>query len=111
MAAEPSANRRERAILTAARLDARRQIEAHEAQYHGVPSPRQRPLEAVMFPDETIPDRVLARMCEAIELEQLTLEEIAERWNLPPSLVTRELLAYTRLHQQWMLANALAAGR
>ena len=115
MAGDSAPQPRERALLAAAHHDARRQIADHEARFHdaldGLPPPRSRPIEAVMFPADSIPDGVLARMCEAIELEQLSLEEVAERWDYPPSLVHRELLAFHELHRRWIVKQALAAGR
>ncbi|MEA2638997.1 MAG: hypothetical protein QOF51_391 [Chloroflexota bacterium] len=106
--------RKVRAILAAAHFDGEQQVREHERRYHDVPEippTRTDPITAVPWANERIPDDVLAQMIEALEAEpDVSLEEVAERHNCPPSLTFRELVTYARVHKRWAIERALKIG-
>lgn len=86
-----------------------RKIDEHVAEHH-LPCPRTDRVTAVPWPDEYIDDAELAKMVEAIEGEDASLDDVAQRFARPKSLVFRELAAYYRRHSKWVREYAWCSG-
>lgn len=80
----------------------------HYEQCH-IPSPRRDPLQAVLWANERIPDVHLVLMGQALETGECTLEEVAQRFGYPISLVKRELAIFYQLHDRWIFNHARMA--
>lgn len=86
-----------------------RKLNDHVEEYH-LPKPRTERVSAVPFAGDRIGDVELAKMVEAIESEDASLDDIAQQFSRPKSLVFRELAAYYRRHTKWVCEYAWSAG-
>ncbi len=85
-------------------------IEDHEGRMH-VPSRPTAPLRAVPFPNDRIPDAVLARMIEMLEnleTQDIGVAIVARTFGYPESLVLRELADYKARFRRFIAARANA---
>lgn len=87
-------------ICEAVSEEMEQELSQHVEKYH-LPAPQCGPLRAAPHAKDRIADVELAQMLEAVENEGLILEELAERFGRPVSLILRELKAYQKRHLRW----------
>jgi len=84
--------------IVGAALEGAAELDREHIEAMHLPPRRTDPVQAIPFPDERIPDVELAQMIELMETEEISLQEVAYRFQRPYHLVERSMADY---QPQW----------